>query len=606
MPVTTGRPPGADSKEEWLGGRWSRRAVLAALGATGAGAVFGRAVLTLAAERGAVDAAMIRQAEWISGLEFSDEERQLMLEGVDELLADFERLRRLEIDNGTPPALIFAPDALVERTRGTAADGARPTENAAGERPATDEDLAFLPVTELAALVRTRQVSSAELTRIYLDRLSTLDPALECVISLTEELALKQAEHADRELAAGYYRGPLHGIPWGAKDLLAVPPYRTTWGAKPFEDQIRPEQATVASRLAGAGAVLVAKLSLGALAWGDVWYGGRTRNPWNLEQGSSGSSAGSAVAAAAGLAGFAIGSETWGSIVSPCTRCGVSGLRPTFGRVSRYGAMALSWSMDKLGPIARSVEDCALVFDAIRGRDGLDPSVVDRPFRWPLERDVPSLRVGYVQELFERSRSEEVEDADARAALEQWRDLDLQTLRVLEQLGVELIPVELPSSQPVEALSFILTAEAATAFDSLTRSGRDDRLVRQVANAWPNVFRQGQLIPAVEYLRANRLRWQLIQETEAMFDRIDVYVCPTFVGDNLLLTNLTGHPSVVVPNGHRTSDGTPTSITFTGRLHGESEMLAVAQAYQQATTHHLSRPPLHLIGANDHRGESTQ
>jgi Asp-tRNA(Asn)/Glu-tRNA(Gln) amidotransferase A subunit family amidase len=412
------------------------------------------------------------------------------------------------------------------------------------------------------------------------------------VITRTEDLALEQAERADRELAAGIYRGPLHGVPWGAKDLLAVPPYRTTWGAKPYEDQTREEQATVVSRLAGSGAVLAAKLTLGALAWGERWYGGMTKNPWNTEQGSSGSSAGPASATAAGLVGFALGSETWGSIVSPCTRCGVTGLRPTFGRVSRYGAMALSWSMDKLGPIARSVEDCALVFDVIRGQDWLDPTVVDRPFHWPLNRDVRSLRVGYVEELFDRDRTVGVEDEQEKAILEEWQRYDERTLKTLDEMGLDLVPMQLPKDHPIEPLSFILTAEAATAFDALTRSGRDDLLVRQIANAWPNVFRQGQFIPAVEYIRANRIRWQLLREMEETLRRVDVYVCPSFGGDNLLLTNLTGHPAVVLPNGFRSSDGTPTSITFNGRLYGEAEVLAVAHAYQQATDFHLKRPPV--------------
>ena len=363
---------------------WPRRKVLQVISALGVGsAIFGRALVALAAEKSKITEAMVRQAEWVSGLEFTDEKRTLMLEGVNDTLADYAKLRAVAVDNSVPPALGFHPapfaPAQSEEGRGTV----EMIEAAPARRPSSEEDLAFAPLTELAALVRTRQVSSVELTRLYLERLRRYDPVLRCVITRTEELALKQAERADSEIAAGRYRGPLHGIPWGAKDLLAIPGYRTTWGATPYKEQVREEKATVAARLEEAGAVLVAKLSLGALAWGDVWFDAKTKNPWNTEQGSSGSSAGSASATAAGLVGFAIGTETWGSIVSPCTRCGCTGLRPTFGRVSRYGAMALAWSMDKIGPITRSVEDCALVFGAIHGADGLDRSAVDRasPFQ---------------------------------------------------------------------------------------------------------------------------------------------------------------------------------------------------------------------------------
>jgi Asp-tRNA(Asn)/Glu-tRNA(Gln) amidotransferase A subunit family amidase len=419
---------------------------------------------------------------------------------------------------------------------------------------------------------------------MYLVRLERLDPKLESVITLTKELALEQAARADREIAAGRYRGPLHGIPWGAKDLLSTEGYPTTWGAKSHEDQLIDENATVVERLEEAGAVLVAKLSLGALAWGDVWFGGRTRNPWNLEQGSSGSSAGPAAATAAGLVGFSIGSETWGSIVSPSTRCGVTGLRPTFGRVSRHGAMALSWTMDKLGPICRSVEDCALVLEAIHGPDGRDATAVDLPFAWDAGIDATRLRLGYVKSLFEAPLDEEDESAA------EVREHDLATLEKLREIGFDLVPIELPDL-PVESLAFILSAEAAAAFDDLTRSGRDDLLVRQVRYAWPNVFRQARMIPAVEYIQANRVRTILIQRLAAILEAIDVYVVPSYGGDHLLMTNLTGHPAVVLPNGFK-EDGTPTSITFMGRMFGEAELLAVAKAYQDATPFHTKYPQL--------------
>jgi Asp-tRNA(Asn)/Glu-tRNA(Gln) amidotransferase A subunit family amidase len=413
---------------------------------------------------------------------------------------------------------------------------------------------------------------------MYLERLKKHGPELECVVTLTEDLALEQARKADEDIAAGRYRGYLHGIPYGAKDLLAVKGYKTTWGAEPYKDQVIDDTATVVQKLERAGAVLVAKLTLGALAWGDVWYGGMTRNPWNLDQGSSGSSAGSASATAAGLVAFAIGTETWGSIVSPATRCGASGLRPTFGRVSRAGAMALSWSMDKIGPICRTVEDCAIVFEAIRGEDGIDQAVLDGSFEYDFRVELEKLRIGYLRDAFDAEYSN--------------HDRDAATLIELTELGVELIPMELPE-YPVYSLSFILSAEAAAAFDELTRSDRDDLMVRQIKNAWPNVFRSSRFIPAVEYIQANRLRYEIIQGMHQVMADVDVYVSPTFGGGNLLLTNLTGHPSVVLPNGFD-EKGSPTSITFVGNLYDEATLLAVANAYQRVTEFHTKHPPRYV------------
>jgi len=376
-------------------------------------------------------------------------------------------------------------------------------------------------------------------------------------------------------MPSGIDRGPLHGIPYGAKDLLATKGIRTTWGAVPFREQVFQEDATVVGKLADAGAVLVAKLSVGALAWGDVWFGGKTRNPWNLDQGSSGSSAGSASATAAGLVAFSIGTETWGSIVSPSNRCGVTGLRPTFGRVSRHGIMALAWSMDKIGPICRTVEDCALVFDAIRGPDGKDQSVVEASFPYDPGLSLEGLRIGYLKNDIDSSENREKNQAVVDA---------------LERLGARVVPLELPR-YPVDALSIILTAEAGAAFDELTRSGRDDLLVRQIEDAWPNVFRRSRFIPAVEYIQANRVRTLLIREMASLLNSVDLYVAPSFEGENLLLTNLTGHPCVVLPNGFN-EDGSPTSITIVGRLYDEARLLAVSKAYQDATGFHLQHPPL--------------
>ena len=522
---------------------------------------------------------LLHDAEQLAGLELTDAERELMVEGLNEYLESYELLRQIPLENSVSPALQFNP-ILPGMSFDTTRRPMRMSKIPMPKLPGNLEEVAFWPVTQLSQLIKSRKVSSTDLTKMYLERLNRYDPKLQCVISLTEELALKQARRADDEIGRGKYRGPLHGIPWGAKDLLAAKGYRTTWGSVPYKDQVIDMDATVVQRLEAAGAVLVAKLTLGELAWGDVWYGGTTKNPWNLEEGSSGSSAGSASATAAGLVGFAIGSETWGSIVSPATRCGTTGLRPTFGRVSRHGAMALSWSMDKLGPICRSVEDCALVFNAMYGPDGKDTTVVDLPFNWDANLDIKKLRIGYVKSAFEEERENK-----------EWKAIDEATLEILQsKLGLNLIPIEMPD-YPIDALAFILGAEAAAAFDELTRSNRDDLLVRQIKNAWPNEFRLARMIPAVEYVQANRVRTLVMQAMAEIMSNVDVYVCPSYEGGNLLLTNLTGHPCVVLPNGF-TEKGTPTSITFMGKLFGEAEMLAVAKAYQDVTGFHLKHPTL--------------
>jgi len=523
---------------------------------------------------------MIQEAEKIAGLEFTDEERELMLEGVNDYLEDYEKIRTVEINNSVPPAIQFSP-MLPGMSFQKEKKPIVISKIKSPDVPSNLEELAFLPVTHLAQLIKKRKISSLELTKMYLARLKRYDSKLQCVITFTEELALKQAQQADKEIVAGKYRGPLHGIPWGAKDLFATKSNKTTWGAMTHKDQILDYNATVVERLEQAGAVLIAKLTMGALAWGDVWFGGTTKNPWNTEQGSSGSSAGPASATAAGLVGFSIGTETLGSIVSPSTRCGVTGLRPTYGRVSRYGAMALSWSMDKIGPICRTVEDCALVFDAIYGPDDKDLTLVDLPFNWNAERDAKKLRVGYFKSAFEAEQRNEPAKANQDAVLE-----------TLRSLGIALIPVELPD-YPISAMRFILNAEAAAAFDDLTRSNRDDLLVRQIKNAWPNVFRQARMIPAVEYIQANRLRTIVMEAMAKTMSKVDVFVTPSYGGDVLLLTNLTGHPAVVLPNGFN-DKGSPTSISFIGNLFGEAEALLVAKAYQDATDFHQKHPKLDI------------
>lgn len=568
-----------------------RRRILALLAGAGAGAaVFGRALSALADGAAKVTAGMVKQAEWISGVSFTDAERELMLSDLNETAEGLAALRAVALDNAVPPAIVFTASAAPPADAGGPALPARRERPAV--RPPSDDDLAFAGVRELGRLLRARKVSSTELTKLAVARLGAYGPALSCAVTVTEELALAQARRADEELAAGKDRGPLHGIPWGAKDLIAVPGYPTTWGSPLFREQVRPETATVYRRLEEAGAVLVAKTSVGELAWGDVWFGGTTKNPWKPEQGSSGSSAGSASATAAGLVPFALGTETWGSIVSPCTRCGVTGLRPTFGRVSRHGVMALSWTMDKVGPIARSAEDCALVFAAIAGKDPLDPVSTDGPSPWPARRSVSELKVGFVEELFDEDRSTGTESEEAKGRAAEWRDFDRRSLGVLRELGVRLVPVKLPSRTPVAPLGMILTAEAAAAFDALVLDGRVKGMVRQTADAWPNVLRQGRLLPAADYLRAQRVRTLLMREMEECLRDVDLIVAPTFGGDALLLTNLTGHPCVVLPNGFRLSDGTPTSLTFTGRLFGENDLLAVADLFQRATDFHTRRPKL--------------
>jgi Asp-tRNA(Asn)/Glu-tRNA(Gln) amidotransferase A subunit family amidase len=520
-----------------------------------------------------VTSEVIEAASEIIGIAFTAAEVDSMIDDLTDNIESYRKIRAVPLANGVPQALDFnpVPDGDKKRPGGSSFTPGPPRNT---DLPDDIEELAFYSVRDLAELIRTGKITSTALTRMYLDRLRRYGPQLECVITITEELALRQAKRADEEIAAGRYHGLLHGIPYGAKDLLAVRGYKTTWGAAPYRDQVIDEDATVIRKLEEAGAVLVAKLTLGALAWGDVWYGGTTRNPWNPEQGSSGSSAGSASATAAGLVAFSIGTETWGSIVSPCTRCGVTGLRPTFGRVSRTGAMALSWSMDKIGPICRSAEDCAIVFDAIRGTDGIDRSVTDATFSYDHEIDLRSLRIGYLKTLFEEDYPQ--------------RETDAATLGVLRELGAELIPIELPD-YPVESLAFILSAEAAAAFDELTRSGRDDLMVRQVKLAWPNVFRSSRFIPAVEYIQANRIRYRIMQDMERL--DVDLYVAPSFGGNNLLLTNLTGHPCVVVPNGFD-EEGNPVSISFIGGLFDEGMLLAAAQAYQEATEFDEQHPPL--------------
>ena len=579
---------------------------------------------------------MIDQAAELAGIgPFTDDQKKMMLDGLNGQRSGYARIRALKMDNSVPPAFVFHPlppakpvpaEECETTTCSSHNEDFGPSSPIAG--PARIEDLAFATVDELGTQLRARNVTSVALTKMYLERLKRYDPKLHFVITLTEERALAQAKAADAEIAAGKYRGPLHGIPWGAKDLLAVKGYPTTWGAGGFEHQMIDEDATVVKRLDAAGAVLVAKLTLGALAMGDKWFGGQTRNPWNPAQGSSGSSAGPASAVSAGCVAFAIGSETLGSISSPSTRCGTTGLRPTFGLVPRTGAMALSWTMDKLGPITRSVQDCALVLHAIYGPDGQDTSVHPATFVWPSPVEWRSLRIGYLKSEFDppaplklhepapNETAEEKARRDRRNTAMQTtrvrrdydRRYDLAALDKLRAMGVKLIPVELPKL-PYDAMTAVLTAEAAAAFDDLTMTGRDRLLTEQGSGDWPNDFRISRFYPAVEYIQASRARTLAVRQLSALFEQVDIIVTPT-ANTQLEATNLTGHPALILPNGLRGADaphpprvdtgdyddiggpGTPVSLTFLAGHDEEAKLASFAHAYQRATGFEKLHPKL--------------
>jgi Asp-tRNA(Asn)/Glu-tRNA(Gln) amidotransferase A subunit family amidase len=537
-------------------------------------------LVLFAAARGAdanLSTSDLQGAEKVMGLEFTDAERAMAAPDVNRRLKAFEALRQESFPNELAPAFVFNPLPMGFQVEGETRKNRpvwKPVKNV--KRPASDEDLAFLSVSELSGLIAARQISSEELTRFFLERLRKYGPTLRCVVTLTEERALAEARRADADLKAGKWRGPLHGIPYAAKDLLDTQGIATTWGVSLYTNRIPDADATVIRKLSEAGAVLIAKTSLGELAMGDTWFGGLTRNPWAPEKGSSGSSAGSASAVAAGLVPFAIGSETMGSIVSPATVCGVTGLRPTYGRVSRAGAMTLAWTHDKLGPLARTAFDCALVLDAMRGADPRDPSTRDAAFRFTEQKPFAKMRVGYIKREFEKAEGNQTND--------------LKTLELLRGLGVQLREVEWPKISR-DALWLTLDAEWAAAFDELTRSNLDDRLVQQGPNAWPNEFRAGRYIPAVEYIQAMRLRARLIEEMAKLFSEVDVIVAPPFRGNSIFYSNVAGYPCVVVPNGVKMG-GNLASITFIGKLYGEADALRLAEGFQASTSFHQQRPPL--------------
>jgi Asp-tRNA(Asn)/Glu-tRNA(Gln) amidotransferase A subunit family amidase len=561
----------------------------------------------------AITPEMIDAAAAIAAVKLTDEQKKMVLDGLKQQRDSVLVIRSMKIPNSVAPAFVFDPvPAGIKLDTERRPMRMSKSPDVKGLVGGGEDALAFASVRELAELIKTRKVTSVDLTKIYLARLKKYDPRLHFVITLTEERALKQAADADKEIAAGKYRGPLHGIPWGAKDLLAVKGYRTTWGAAGFEEQTFDYDATVVERLDAAGAVLVAKLTMGALAQGDLWFGARTRNPWNPKQGSSGSSAGSASAVSAGCVGFAIGTETLGSISSPSTRCGVTGLRPTFGFVPRTGAMALSWTMDKIGPIGRSVEDCALVMSAIYGPDGHDRSVKDAAFNWDAEFDWKKLRVGYLKSEFDAP------EAPKEPSEEQKRDFARQmydvkygqaALEALKKMGVNLIDVKMPKGYHFGDITPVLGAEAAAAFDELTLSGRDGLLTGQQSFDWPNSFRKARFYSAVDYIQAQRARTLAIDAIAKLFSEVDVVVTPSG-GAQLSGTNLTGNPALIVPNGVRGNDaprsdsqedgdrrntggpGTPVSLTFLGALYSDARLAAFARAYQEATGFHREHPKL--------------
>ena len=539
------------------------------------------------------------EAEKLLQVELSDSQRAMAAGSWRKTMAAlYERRtgpRKVALESGLAPASRWNP-VLPGLKAGPERDRFVRSSNDPGPLPARDEDIAFASLTQLSRWVEQRKLSSERLTHIYLKRLEQFDPKLHCVITLTRELALAQAKQADEEIAAGKYRGPLHGIPWGGKDLLDTAGIRTTYGAEPFRNRVPSEDAAVVKRLHEAGAVLVAKLSLGALALNDIWFGGQTMNPWLIEEASSGSSAGPGAATAAGLVAFAIGSETGGSIVSPAMRCGITGLRPTYGRVARTGAMTLCWSLDKLGPMTRTVEDAMLVLQAISGPDAGDLASVPSKLDFDAGATVQGLRVGY----FPRWMNENPATAVDRAARE-----------VVKKAGMVPVEVTIPE-WPYDSLNLILFAEGAAAFEELTLSGQTDQLKAQVPDAWPNIFREARFLSAVDFVQADRFRRKVAEEMSRVFSEVDLLLVPSLRDEMLTLTNFTGHPSLTLRAGFvevskARSDWVPDpsnpmptfspprrvphGVTLIGRLFDEGTMARAGLALERAFGVADQRPP---------------
>ena len=517
----------------------------------------------------------IPAAERVIGLQFKSSERDSLFDDVKNSVKEYNKMRQLKLDNSVPLSTWQSPvlPGMEFNMKQSVIKWNIPSNISV---PKNKNELAFYSVPELASLIKNKKISSVELTKFFIERLKKYGDTLQCVISITEDIAIQEATQADAEIAAGKYRGPLHGIPYGLKDLFAVKGTKTTWGAAPYKDQTIDEDAFVFTKLKEAGAILIAKFTLGALAMGDYWYGGRTKNPWNLKRGSSGSSAGSTAATIAGLVPFAIGTETWGSIISPSTNCGATGLRPTFGSTSRTGAMALSYSLDKIGPICRSAEDAAIVFNFIHGTDGKDQAAVNMPFNYTGKVDLSKMRIAYAKNYFESGDT---------------LGNELKVLDVYRRLGATLIPVDFPDSTVYnfDIMSIIISAECAAQFDEFTRSELDDMMTRQGKGDWPNQFRSARFIPAVEYINAYRHRYLLMQKVNAVLNQYDVFICPTYGGNQVAITNLTGHPALCFPTGFN-KNKLPTNITLIGNLYSEATLLAIAKAYQDATDFNKQHP----------------
>lgn len=513
----------------------------------------------------------LKQAGQLIDVRFTDKEAEMMLDDVLDNLKEYKKAHQLPINNKVAMSISqrLQPDASLQKPLVW-------SYNKNEKLPANPNDLAFYSIRQLGSLLRNGSISSKTLTNFFIQRLKKWGDTLQCVVSLTEQLAMEQASKADQDFKKGIDRGPLQGIPYGLKDLFAVKGTKTTWGAQPYKDQVIEEDAYVYKRLKDAGAVLVAKFTLGALAMGDYWFGGRTKNPWNLQRGSSGSSAGSASATAAGLIPYAIGTETHGSIVSPSTACGATGLRPTFGSVSRSGAMTLSWSLDKIGPICRSADDAAIVFSFIHGTDHQDASAVQAAFNYDPKQPVKKLKIAYAKNLFDK--------LDASA-------LEWKVLENLKAAGLTLTPMQFPDSTvyPFDMIGTVIGSEAAAAFDAFTRTDLDDQMTRQTKNDWPNYFRQARLIPAVEYVNTQRFRTLLMQKTNEAMQPFDVVIVPSFGGKQLAITNLTGHPALCLPIGLN-SISLPSSITFLGNLFQEEPILLLGNFFQSITPHEDLHP----------------
>ncbi|HEY8657816.1 MAG TPA: amidase [Hanamia sp.] len=517
----------------------------------------------------------IRSAEKIISLHFTEAKEDSLLGSVQARTKIYDKMHRFSLDNSIPMTMAESP-LLPYMDLNKQQLPVKFDIPADVNLPANKNDLAFYSIPQLASLIKYKKISSVELTKFFIGRLKKYGDTLQCVISLTEDIAMKQAAQADKEIAEGKYRGLLQGIPYGIKDLFAVRGTKTTWGAAPYKNQVIDKDSYVYTKLKEAGAVLIAKLSLGALAMDDYWFGGRTKNPWNMLKGSSGSSAGSAAATVAGLVPFAIGTETYGSIISPSTVCGATGLRPTFGSVSRSGAMTLAWSLDKAGPICRSAEDAAIVFNYLHGTDGLDAAAVNMPFNYTGKADLSKMKIAYAKNYFGKKDTLGNEDA---------------VLAVFRKAGAKLIPVNFPDSgiYNFDIIGIVIGAESAAAFDGFTRTGLDDEMNRQGKGEWPNYFRAGRFIPAAEYINANRHRYLLMQKVNEVIEKYDAFICPTWGGHQAAITNLTGNPAISIPTGFN-KENTPTSITIVGKLYDEATILAIAKKYQDATKWNKMHP----------------